>query len=273
MPHTVEFWDDDVSRSSQSPASAQAQRDPPPPRHSYYPHDHPYGASAFAPYAPPPPVDYRYDPLARMWRYYSQPAHCGYYYHEGPQPVDRTTPAPFRPPESPPRRGPVQPLTMLNAKFESTELVYEVRDHDVLCGRGAPTSWHPGNQFFRLLIDKYQGPYLAAKRMDKPEIAMQLVALVRERGGRFLKRTKVVSSARNSVSASRGHFAWQDIGEQRAYEKACQALREGAPEIRRHMAAKEIAALKHAETRNDKDSTTTDEDEHDVRSELGQCDG
>lgn len=162
---------------------------------------------------------------------------------------------------------------MLNAKFESTELVYEVRDHDVLCGRGAPTSWHPGNQFFRLLIDKYQGPYLAAKRMDKPEIAMQLVALVRERGGRFLKRTKVVSSARNSVSASRGHFAWQDIGEQRAYEKACQALREGAPEIRRHMAAKEIAALKHAETRNDKDSTTTDEDEHDVRSELGQCDG
>ena len=34
----------------------------------------------------------------------------------------------------------------------------------------------------------------------------------------------------------------QDIGDQRAYEKACQALREGQPEIRRKIAAKEIAA-------------------------------
>ena len=34
----------------------------------------------------------------------------------------------------------------------------------------------------------------------------------------------------------------QDIGEQRAYEKACQALREGAPDVRRQLAAKEVAA-------------------------------
>jgi hypothetical protein len=34
----------------------------------------------------------------------------------------------------------------------------------------------------------------------------------------------------------------QDIGDQRAYEKACQALREGQPEVRRKIAAKEIAA-------------------------------
>jgi hypothetical protein len=34
----------------------------------------------------------------------------------------------------------------------------------------------------------------------------------------------------------------QDIGEQRAYEKACQALREGAPDVRRKLAAQEIAA-------------------------------
>jgi hypothetical protein len=37
-------------------------------------------------------------------------------------------------------------------------------------------------------------------------------------------------------------FGRQDIGDQRAYEKACQALREGQPEIRRKLAAKEIAA-------------------------------
>jgi hypothetical protein len=34
----------------------------------------------------------------------------------------------------------------------------------------------------------------------------------------------------------------QDIGEQRSYEKACQALREGAPDVRRKLAAKEVAA-------------------------------
>jgi hypothetical protein len=34
----------------------------------------------------------------------------------------------------------------------------------------------------------------------------------------------------------------QEIGEQRAYEKACQALREGAPDIRRKLAAQEMAA-------------------------------
>jgi len=34
----------------------------------------------------------------------------------------------------------------------------------------------------------------------------------------------------------------QDIGEQRAYEKACQALREGAPNLRAKVAAKEVAA-------------------------------
>jgi hypothetical protein len=135
-------------------------------------------------------------------------------------------------------------VTIINPRFEATELIYDVNDHDVLCGRGAPTSWHPGNQFFRLLVDKYQSQYIAAKRMDKPEIAMHVVALVRERGGRFLKRTKVVSTSSSPrLSPSRGHFAWQDIGEQRSYEKACQALREGAPDIRKQLAAKEIASF------------------------------
>lgn len=40
-----------------------------------------------------------------------------------------------------------------------------------------------------------------------------------------------------------GHFCWKDIGHQRAYEKACQALRENAPEIRRRLVAQELAAV------------------------------
>jgi hypothetical protein len=118
------------------------------------------------------------------------------------------------------------------------QLIYEVRDTDVLCGRGAPTNWHPGNQYFRRLVDRYQPVYLACKRADKPEIAVQVVDKIRERGGRFLKRTKMPG-----VGPS-GHFCWQDIGEQRAYEKSCQALREGAPELRKsRMAIKDLSAV------------------------------
>lgn len=51
-----------------------------------------------------------------------------------------------------------------------------------------------------------------------------LINLIRERGGRFLKRAE---------SQLYGETLWIDIGDERAREKTCQALREGAPEIRR----------------------------------------
>ena len=47
---------------------------------------------------------------------------------------------------------------------------------------------------------------------------------IREKSGRFLKRTN---------TAPEGHVLWIDIGDERAKEKTCQALREGAPEIRK----------------------------------------
>ena len=42
-----------------------------------------------------------------------------------------------------------------------------------------------------------------------------------------------------------GHFGWKDVGEQKAYEKACQALRENAPEIRKQ----QCLAAKHNNTK------------------------
>lgn len=86
-------------------------------------------------------------------------------------------------------------------------------------------------------MNKYQSTYLASRRGDKPEIAMQVVETIRRRGGRFLKRTKMPGLGPS------GHFCWKDIGPQRAYEKACQALRENAPEIRRRLATQELAAV------------------------------
>ena len=60
-------------------------------------------------------------------------------------------------------------------------------------------------------------------------IAMKIMDEVKSRGGRFVRRVK---TARKGNS-----FGWEDIGEKRAYEKVCQALREGASELRRRMLA------------------------------------
>lgn len=184
---------------------------------------------------------------------YTQFGAATYYY---PNYVDPNYPAVYnRMPPPPVRRdSPTTPPSIIyiqNTPYEHTslpsehpllsipsseELIYEIHDADVLCGRGAPTHRHAGNQYFRSLVDRFQSSYLAARRVEKPEIASQLVELIRERGGRFLKRTKI-----DGVGPS-GHFCWIDIGEQRAYEKACQSLREGAPHLRRSLAAKEVAS-------------------------------
>ena len=95
--------------------------------------------------------------------------------------------------------------------------------------RGAPTNYHQGNELFRELVKEYQGQYLASKRADKPHIATHIVNIIQSRGGRFLRRFK------RSGTSSFGHFVWVEVDPQKAYEKACQALREGAPEIRRKM--------------------------------------
>lgn len=111
-------------------------------------------------------------------------------------------------------------------------IIYNVTDQDVLCGRGAPTNQHPGNQYFRDIISQFQLPYTAARRSRKPEIALRVVRIIEENGGRFLKRNKYCSRG--------GHFGWEEVGAQRAYEKACQALRDGAPEMRQHLEVKDF---------------------------------
>ena len=230
-------------------------------------------------YAPPvkhrhsyePQYQYQYSHHGRWapWTYPDPPPTSGYnvqhstastpapprYYIQPPPPIIKSTSYQHEPP--PP---PVVYIPPTKGRKEDESYIYEVRDADVLCGRGAPTSWHPGNQYFRRLVEKYQHKYLAAKRIDKPEIATRIVELVEERGGRFLKRTKVVGVG------TRGHFCWSAIGEQRAYEKACQALREGAPEIRRQLAAKELAAIrKEVDDRNDRSHSGKVSDGKEVR--------
>ena len=105
------------------------------------------------------------------------------------------------------------------------EYIRDVQPNDVLSGRGGATNSHSGNRAFRSLVKDYQPKYLAAKKADKPSVASQVVEEIRRRGGRFLRRCEGLDAS--------GQVYWLDIGDERAREKTCQALREGAPELRR----------------------------------------
>jgi hypothetical protein len=146
------------------------------------PYAHPYNSSYQNHYQAPPPYARMQSPFA-------------------PPPIQRihTPPPPnviYIHPQSPGSNTPNKNHS------RSKELIYEVRESDVLCGRGAPSQYQEGNKFFRDIVERFQSSYIAARRIDKPEIATHIVDLVRERGGRFLKRVKV-----QGVGPS-GHFCW-----------------------------------------------------------------
>ncbi len=98
----------------------------------------------------------------------------------------------------------------------------ELHELDIVCGRGAPTNYHYGNQVFKQVIEEYQTAYLCAKRSDKPHLVMKIMDIIKNGGARFVKREKTA-----------GHFSWVEIDSKGAYEKVCQALRDGAPDVRR----------------------------------------
>jgi hypothetical protein len=108
--------------------------------------------------------------------------------------------------------------------LDETIAQVQVQRHDVLLGRGGETNHHLGNIQYRQLVKASQPAYLVAKRRDKPRIAAAIVAVVRARSGRFLKKHL-------------GDHSWRDVGNVRAREKTSQALREGAPELRGNVEA------------------------------------
>lgn len=87
-----------------------------------------------------------------------------------------------------------------------------ISENDVLFGRGGGTNRHAGNIFFRDLVSEHQPAYVQARKRDKTLIAKSIVAQVRSRNGRFLRKED---------------GKWVDVGDKKAAEKTSQALREG----------------------------------------------
>jgi len=107
-------------------------------------------------------------------------------------------------------------MTERNSYAATSKLLHQdtVGVDDVLLGRGGRTNSHVGNKRYRTIVADYQSEYLEARKKDKILIARRIVALVKERGGRFLKQGPTDQT-------------WMEVPDKRATEKTSQALREG----------------------------------------------
>jgi len=125
------------------------------------------------------------------------------------------------------------------SNFEQYPLkdVPEPHAHDVLCGRGGGTNNHIGNSHWRMLVAANKQLYITLPKRQKMLLSRSIVNAVRSQNppGRFLQKhgkTKL----------------WFDVGDQRAQEKTSQALREGAPDIRKKVAATKTTVVKDTTT-------------------------
>eukprot|EP00934_Nitzschia_sp_Nitz4_P006182 Nitzschia sp. Nitz4//scaffold60_size111251//44311//45485//NITZ4_004146-RA/size111251-augustus-gene-0.121-mRNA-1//-1//CDS//3329555561//6172//frame0 len=96
--------------------------------------------------------------------------------------------------------------------------ILDCKVSDVLSGRGGGTNLHPGNRHYRALILSHRHEYDLANKTNKPQVARKIVKLVRDRGGRFLRKER--------------DGLYYDIGDEAAREKTSQALRHRTFEMR-----------------------------------------
>ncbi|GFH50883.1 hypothetical protein CTEN210_07359 [Chaetoceros tenuissimus] len=204
-----------------------------PPHDNHYPYPPPYSPShnhgyppQYPPYPPRPYPDHRPPPDPRYGSYpggyppYPPPYdYHGYYGQRGPP----GGPPPYGGPPGynyPPGPGGQMPMPM----YPGIAYIKDINENDVLCGRGGATNSHSGNRSYRKLVKKFKDKYLKAKKKQKPAVAAEVVDIIRKLDppGRFLKKDK-----------DTGWYT--DIGDARAKEKTSQALREGAPLIRKQM--------------------------------------
>lgn len=106
-------------------------------------------------------------------------------------------------------------LSNLYENSISGEVVKGPLPNDVICGRGGKANTHPGNVSFREEAKKLRSWYESSSKSEKFTISSFLVDIVRERGGRFLKR--------NPDHAGR----WIEADNSDVRKKASQSLREG----------------------------------------------
>jgi len=126
----------------------------------------------------------------------------------------------YTPPPSWGKLTKVPKMPAVKADNKVKNPITEIKENDVLLGRGGLTNTNPGNIKFRKLVSKYRAHYCTAPKGDKGALARYLCNYVRAMNGRFLSK------------ASEGP-GWYEVGDEKAVSKCGQALREGTAEFNR----------------------------------------
>jgi hypothetical protein len=113
-------------------------------------------------------------------------------------------------------------IEQMNHQRIHPSYTYRAHKHDVFCGRGKNTYCHPGNQFYQKLVKAVRVECIASSRLEKVKCAQYVVDTIMSLSppGKFL-------------AFSNKDKTYYEIGDQKAVEKTRQALREGAPAIRK----------------------------------------
>jgi hypothetical protein len=127
----------------------------------------------------------------------------------------------FRPPPPPPETATDERSTPNGPPphHQGRNLVPFITPEDVLMGRRGCSLNHPGNVYFRQFVKRYQLDYIDGRRHEKQTIVQLILDEIRERGGRFCTRYSKTY--------------WEVVDDAKARAKTSQALREGAPLLRR----------------------------------------
>jgi hypothetical protein len=122
----------------------------------------------------------------------------------------------------------------------------EITKHDVLLGRGGRTNHHEGNKKYLQYKLLLQEQYFRANKEGKTRISQQLVQMVHDRKGRFLKQAEpdMIKRTHGTVRIRKDRDddddqLWYEVDVLTARKKASQTLREqSTPEFRAAKRAK-----------------------------------
>jgi hypothetical protein len=119
----------------------------------------------------------------------------------------------------------------------------EINENDVLCGRGGDINSHAGNEQFRSLVESKKNIYLTARfKREKRLIAASVVDEIHRMKppGRFLSKIQIPGKRRGRRNKG-PELGWYEIEDDKAREKASQALRENAPALRKELQQKQVS--------------------------------
>lgn len=112
------------------------------------------------------------------------------------------------------------------AENSNKQYVTDLHPHDVLFGRGSGPNDHEGNIRFRQYVAERKASYMATNhRATKTNIAREIVNLVEQNGGRFLKKLEVALE-------DGAPDMYEVVDDDNIMEKAKQALRQNAAKVR-----------------------------------------